>query len=246
MNLPDHFLVHDDDPDLPPPLELERAGSGCRQKRASVAHDCADVQAPARVFLSLQIPLRSTLPISLTSTPGLIRSAINPQHDVVGHLRIVDQQLPAGALDEREQPLAGVTGLTTNGRAARCRAGGRSRPRRAGGLPRPACAFAVTTPKLRLFLMSRRVKLNRTRAAATVHDHHLAVVATRSSAVRETVTPAASSRISSLRRPFSPPRLVWAISARTLTPRATAVLARRRLPGDRAGKSRCRASFSPV
>src|SRR5687768_2664700 len=36
------------------------------------------------------------------------------------------------------------------------------------------------------------------------------------------MTPAASIFSSSLRRLFSPPRLVWAISARTTTPRATA------------------------
>ncbi len=44
-----------------------------------------------------------------------------------------------------------------------------------------------------------------------------------SSAVRDSVTPTFSRRLSSLRSLLSPPRLVCAISARTTTPRPTAV-----------------------
>ena len=45
-----------------------------------------------------------------------------------------------------------------------------------------------------------------------------------SSAVRDSVAPALSSRLSSLRSLLSPPRLVCAISARTTTPRCTAAV----------------------
>ena len=40
--------------------------------------------------------------------------------------------------------------------------------------------------------------------------------------MRDTEAPSASSRCSSLRRPFSPRALVWATSVRTTTPRVTA------------------------
>ena len=42
--------------------------------------------------------------------PGLDPLRHQPQHRIVGRLRIVNQQLLAGALDEAREPLAGVVG----------------------------------------------------------------------------------------------------------------------------------------
>ena len=79
-------------------------------------------------------------------------------------------------------------------------------------------------PKLRLRSMSSHVKLNpltcNCRPSIT---SILPGYRSQSSSDRDTVTPAASMRSSSLRRLFSPPLLVWAIRARTATPRVTAV-----------------------
>ena len=88
---------------------------------------------------------------------------------------------------------------------------------------RTALASLVETPKLRLLIVSDVGEIEREQVQRVVDDQELAVVADEVVAgARRPSTPASSIRCSSLRRRLSPPRLVWATSTRTWTPRCTA------------------------
>src|SRR5207249_7511367 len=74
----------------------------------AVADDRADVKALARIFLALDGPLRLDLADHAHVDAFLLLLGQNLQHRVVAHLRIVDEQLPAGAAQKAREPLACV------------------------------------------------------------------------------------------------------------------------------------------
>ena len=155
-------FVGDDDADLAPLLELESPQALAADERAlAVADDRADVQPPARVTLVLDVaaPLRFEPADDPHVDAGLHPLRQQPQHRIVGRLRVVDQQLLARALDEPGEPLARVVRADDEALVA-----GLVRQAVEVGGEQPVRLvdqrlFLLMTPKLRLLAMSRPVKL---------------------------------------------------------------------------------------
>ena len=161
LHLLDDADVGDDDADFAPLVELEPPQALAADETAlAVADDRADVEPPSRKLLALHVPLGLDPAEDPHVDAGLDALRDQPQHRIVAHLRVVDQELLARAADEAAEALARVLRADDETFVRRGRRCSRSKSAMNSLLASfTSLSFLVMTPKLRLLSMSRPVKL---------------------------------------------------------------------------------------